>query len=173
MNVRYILISLFITIILFFLYHAYFREVNRFAYIDSARLMNGYTGMISAKNKIAAREKSFLESVDTMSFEFKNDLKKYEKERAKMTDEKKEFTEKLLKRKQEQFILYKDNMKKKLTHDEEKITVEVLKKINVVVSEYGKKNNYIIIFGTTSGNIVYANDAINITEEVLNILNSN
>jgi len=48
----------------------------------------------------------------------------------------------------------------------------VINQVNSFIKEYGTQHNYNIIFGTTQGgNIVYAVDALNITDDVLKSLN--
>jgi outer membrane protein len=49
----------------------------------------------------------------------------------------------------------------------------VFDKVNVYLSEYGKKHHYTIIFGTMAGgNIIYADDRkVDITEDVVKGLN--
>lgn len=54
----------------------------------------------------------------------------------------------------------------------QELTSKVLEKINVVIQEYAKKNNYNIVFGTTNdGSILYGNDGDDLTSEILKELN--
>lgn len=54
----------------------------------------------------------------------------------------------------------------------QELTSKVLEKVNVVVQEYAKKNNYNLILGTTNdGSILYGNDGDDLTTEILKELN--
>ena len=88
-----------------------------------------------------------------------------------MSDREKKTTEELIGHKQQQFMQYKEASKNKVVEEEQKITGEALVKVNSIINDYGKANNYTIVFGTVTGNIVYANQTINITDQVLEVLN--
>jgi len=54
-----------------------------------------------------------------------------------------------------------------------KVTQTVINDINDYVKEYGKEHGYKIIFGASGGgNIMYADDSSDLTNEVLKGLNS-
>jgi outer membrane protein len=166
------LLSMLITVVLLTGYHFLFnKKTISMAYVDSAKLMTDYQGMKEVKKILESKDKVWQASLDTLAQELQNDIKKYEKERGKMSDREKQTTEELLGRKQQQFMQYKEASKNKVAEEGQKITNEALMKMNAVITEFGKSNNYTIIFGTNSGNIVYANDAINITDEILQELN--
>lgn len=172
MNIKSVLLNLLITAILVAGYHFLFNnQTNALAYVDTAKLMTDYKGMADVKKTIESKAKEWQATVDTLSLELQNDIKKYEKESGQMTEREKKATEELLGHKQQQFMQYKDASKNKVIEEEQKITNDALVKINSIINEFGKAKNYTIILGTTTGNIVYANQTINITDEVLEVLN--
>lgn len=172
MNIKSISVNILALVVLLTGYHFLFNTNSyTLAYVDSAKLMTEYRGMADVKKTVETLEKAWQATIDTLTQELQNDIKKYEKERGQMSEREKKISEELLGRKQQQFMQYKEGSKNKLAEDEQKITNEALTKVNGIITEYGKKNNYTIVFGTSSGNIVYANEAINITEHVLEVLN--
>lgn len=55
----------------------------------------------------------------------------------------------------------------------EQYTVDIWKRINAYMKEFGKENGYRIVFGATGdGTIMYAEDALNVTEEAVEFINS-
>lgn len=172
MNFKSFFLNVIIVIVLLFGYHFLFNTKKNIAYVDTARLMAQYKGMEDVKKMIEVKAKAWQSKMDTLTQEIERDIKKYEKERAHMSDREKKTTEELIGRKQEQFMQFKQASQNKEVQEEQKITSDALVKINEAIAEYGKANNYTIIFGTTSGNIVYANDAINITDVIVQLLNS-
>lgn len=53
------------------------------------------------------------------------------------------------------------------------ISQQVWSRLNVYIEAYGKKNNYNFIIGVQgAGNVMYANDLLNVTEDFLNYANS-
>ncbi len=172
MKTQALIVNTLITFLLFVAYHFIFnKHTYSMAYVDSARLMMESNGMKKVKKEIEVKEKTWQSSLDTLAQEIQSEIKKYEKERSSMNDREKKTTEELLGRKQEQFMQYKEASKNKLMGEEQKITNDELAKINTIITEYGKTHHYTIIFGTNTGNIVYATDAINVTDQVLEQLN--
>ena len=54
----------------------------------------------------------------------------------------------------------------------QRYTADIWKRINQYISEYGKKNGYSFIFGATGeGNLMYADDINNITDDVIADIN--
>lgn len=50
---------------------------------------------------------------------------------------------------------------------------QIIKQLNQYVSDFGKANQYDIIYGNTSnGSIMYGTDALNITKEVITFINN-
>jgi outer membrane protein len=78
----------------------------------------------------------------------------------------------LLGNKQQQVNNYQQAIQKQLKEEDKKTTQTVINDINGFVTEYGKKHNYKIIFGASGGgNIMYAGEDADLTEEVLVGLN--
>lgn len=154
-------------------YHFFInKNSSSLAYVDTAKLMQEYKGMEAVKKLTETKEKEWQASIDTLTQELQSEIKKYEKERSSMTEKEKKATESLLGHKQQQYMQYRDGSKNKLAEEQQKITNEALVKVNSIIADFGKKNNYTIILGTTSGNILYANQGIEITDKVLEVLNN-
>lgn len=50
---------------------------------------------------------------------------------------------------------------------------KIISQLNSYVKQYGKENNYSIIFGATSdGNIMYSDSTLNISKEIIKYINS-
>lgn len=173
MNIKSLIISVVVMMLILTGYHFLFNARSySLAYVDSSRLMTEYKAMEDVKKTNETRAKTWQSNVDTLALELQNDIKKYEKERGQMSEREKKTTEELIGRKQQQFMQYKEVTKNKAAEEEQKITNEALAKVNSVITEFGKKHNYTFVFGTTSGNIVYASEAVNVTDRVLEVLNS-
>lgn len=78
----------------------------------------------------------------------------------------------LLGAKQQQLNNYRQIIERQIQEKEQKTTQAIIKDINAFVTDYGESKNYIIIHGATgSGNIMYAEKSVDITDEVLKALN--
>ena len=149
-----------------------FPSNENLAFVNTGELLEGFEGMTEAKAEYKKKADIWQANIDTLESELMSELKKYEKERAGMTAKEKELSEQLLNNKQQQFLQYQQAIKKKAKEEDQKTMAVVINQVNSFIKEYGTQHNYNIIFGTTQGgNIVYAVDALNITDDVLKSLN--
>lgn len=155
--------------------YVYFNKSSeKYAYVNSVKLLNEYQGMIDARNQLQITINNLKTNIDTLNSEFQISLTQHEKEISKMTKKEIELSEKLLKNKQEKLINYQKVVQQKIKDEEIKTTENVISNINTFLENYGKKNGYTLIFGANeSGNIVYAEKEIDITDKVLLELNGN
>ncbi|MEN7551263.1 OmpH family outer membrane protein [Rapidithrix thailandica] len=156
------------------LYFLYFSTSQKMAYVDSNQLLNGYQGMIDARAAYQQKTVTWQANIDTLTQEIHKKLQDYEKNVARMSKKEKELSQELLKTKQQQLGQYQEAIRQKAQAEDQKLTESVINEVNAYLAEYGKKQNYqIILAATNAGNIVYAEEMLNITEEVLKGLNKN
>jgi outer membrane protein len=156
----------------YLMFTKFHHDVPKVVYIDNNVLLEKYQGMIEAKNEFEKTSAQWQANVDTLSKELEGEIKGYEKERGQMTAKERSLKEELINHKQNQFYQYREAMKKKYKDEEEKMTAAVLQKVNGYITDYGKRNNYTIILGANnSGNVVYAQEALDITVPVLDYIN--
>lgn len=155
------------------LYGLYFMKGKEsIAYVDSAKLMNGYQAMIDARKDYQKKATSWQANVDTLVAEVQTAIKKHEREVASMSVKERELSEEVLRGKQRQLNEYQQAMQAKSQEEDRKMSQTVIDQANSFLERYGKNHSYRIIFAATpSGNIVYAQEGMDITEEVLKALN--
>lgn len=74
--------------------------------------------------------------------------------------------------KEQEFLRYRDAVQQQAQAENVRLQQAVLVEINAYIKQYGKEHGYQFIFGATDqGNIVYAAEGTDITEEVLKSLN--
>ena len=100
--------------------------------------------------------------------EYQKSLTSYQQVVNELTIDERVIRENLLKVQQNNVIQYSENIKNLSKEEEDKMLGAVLNQVNSLVEAYGKEKDYDIIFGTTlSGNLLYGNDAVDITEELI------
>jgi len=68
---------------------------------------------------------------------------------------------------------YQQAIQKQIQEEDKKTTQTVINDINDYIKEYGKKKGYKIIFGASGGgNIMYASEGADLTQDVLKGLNA-
>ena len=154
------------------LYFLHFTERQKLVYVDSAKLVNGYRGMEIARKEYQKKTSVWKANIDTLVVEIQKEIMKFEKESQRMTVKEKDLTKKLIQTKQQQLADYQKGIQEKAGQEDNQMTKKVLDEINAYIKEYGKKNHYRIILAATDyGNIAYAEDGLDRTEEVLEGLN--
>lgn len=142
-------------------------------YVDVNKLVEGYKRTKQVRAEFEDKAKTLNANVDSLMGDWQNEIKTYEKERSKMSKKELELKQELLSNKQQQINNYQQAIQKQIQEEDKKSTQTVINDINDYIKEYGKKHNHKIIFGASgSGNIMYADDATDLTQDVLNGLNS-
>jgi len=149
----------------------FFFQRQKTGYINTAVLMEKATVIAHIKSEVKIEVDKAKSNIDTLQQEFENQMKVYERNLSAMTTKEKELSQQLLNVKRQELIRYQQAVEEKLSGEEQKKTGEALKAINGYISEYGKEKGYTIIFATVNGNIAYADEAIDITEEIIKGVN--
>ncbi len=145
---------------------------SELVYVDVNKLLEGYKRTKVVRAEFEVKAKTMSANVDSLMVDWQNELKNYEKERSKMSKKEIELKQQLLGNKQQQLNNYQQAIQKQIQEEDKKVTQTVINDINDYVTEYGKKHKYKIIFGASGGgNIMYADDATNLTETILEGLN--
>ncbi|WP_157716540.1 OmpH family outer membrane protein [Roseivirga ehrenbergii] len=169
-NQLFVLLNLLVTITAFsFLF---FNGNDQLVYVDSNKLLSEYQGMVDAQNDYKKLSLEWQARIDTLTMDVQNELKRHEKEVSKMTTKEKGLSEQLIRSKQQQLITYQKAIQEKAAQEDSQRTQAVIEEVNAYIEEFGKKRSYKIILGATSmGNILYAQEGIDITDEVVEGLN--
>lgn len=150
----------------------YFQSSTELVYVDVNKLLEGYNRTKIVKSEFESKAKTLNANVDSLMSNWQNELKSYEKDRSAMTEKELELKQEILSNKQQQINNYQQGIQKQIQEEDKKSTQTVVNDINDYIKEYGKKHKYKIIFGASgSGNIMYADDATDLTQEVLEGLN--
>ena len=149
------------------------KSSSQLVYVDVNKLMEGYKKSKVAKAEFDKKATIMKSNVDSLVGNWQTELKNYEKERASLSPKELKLKQELLGNKQQQINGYQEAIQKKIQEEDKKVTQTVINDINDYVKEYGKKNSYKIIFGASGGgNIMYAEESTDLTEEILKGLNA-
>jgi len=154
------------------LFYLHFTSHSKIAFVDSTKLLANYEGMKQAQKAFQAKAVTWQANVDTLNKEFQESLTKHTESLEQMSKKEQELSTELLRTKQQQLRQYQQAIGQKAQEEEQKVTIAVLEEVNAYLKAFGHKNGYQIILAATDvGNIAYADDAIDITEDILKDLN--
>lgn len=145
---------------------------SKIVYVDSAKLLDGYKGMQAARAEFQQKSAAWKANIDTLTDEVQRAIAKYEKESPGMTSKERRLTEELLRTRQSQLVDYQNALRSQAQAEDEKMSKVVLAEINGYLKRYGEEHGLTVILAATEyGNIAYATDDLDITDEVLEGLN--
>ena len=151
-----------------------FLTKEKIAYVRSEDLVYGYYGMQEMSKKYEEKYNTWQSNIDTLKFDYRMAIEQYKKDYESLSDEERYKRERSLKEQNDNVMSYSQSIKSMAGEKEQEMLQSVLDQINAFVVEYGKKNNFSLILGTTtSGNILYGKDFIDVTDELLESLNNN
>jgi outer membrane protein len=150
----------------------HFDKKKPIVYVDAIKLVNGYKGMKEARDQFDIKSKSWKMNLDTLKSELESKLDEYEVKKNKLNAREKASMEELIRVKQEQYVNYQNVISEKIQKEDQELSGKVLGKVNEYLKKYGQEKGYEIILAATQyGNIVYADKATDITDQVLEGLN--
>ncbi|HWZ20999.1 MAG TPA: OmpH family outer membrane protein [Cytophagaceae bacterium] len=153
------------------LFMVFFLKNEKMAYIDTSKLMEKSKEIQAVRKQNELEAQKVKANSDTLMAEFQEELKRYEQGLSRMTSKEKQLSTQLLETKRNQIIQYQQATQQKVQQEEQQKTQAILVNINKYISDYGKSKGYKIIFATTNGNIAYAEQGMDITEEIINGIN--
>ena len=149
-----------------------FLSAPKIAYIRSYDLVDKYQGTKESRQKFDAKRSAWQANIDTLSYNLKNTINKYNRERGKMSAMERADMEQYLGNKDKELTNYVQSVEGKAEEEEQQMMQAVLNQVNSYVEKYGQDNGYDIILGTsTSGSVMFGNKELDVTDDVLRGLN--
>lgn len=150
-----------------------FLTTPKIAYIRSYDLVDKYQGTKEAREKFEAKKNTWQSNIDTLSYTLRSTIDKYNKEKNKMSVAERADMEKFLNNKDKELATYVQSVETKAQEEDEQMMQAILNQVNSYVEKYGQENGYDVILGTsTSGNVMFGDKQLDITDDVLAGLNN-
>jgi outer membrane protein len=144
------------------------------AYVRSQDLVYAFDGMKEMQLKFQEKSKMWEADIDTLKSEYQRSLGQYKEVVNQLSAEEKAVRENLLYTQKNNLIQYSERISLQSKEEEDQMLEGVLNQVNSFVEEYGKEHNYSLILGTTlSGSILYGEEGIDITQELITEINNN
>lgn len=146
---------------------------TKIGYLDVEKVMTEYEGMKDLELKIKFQQESLGKDLDSLSFQFQEKVKNYYSGSSKMSAKNRQEMEASLQ--MEQQVLQSKQQQANL--DLQKLgrdsTAKITQLLDSLVTVYATKNGYNLIMGTTGkGTVMYGDDALNVTKDMLVIINA-
>ncbi|MAU26269.1 MAG: hypothetical protein CMH48_05595 [Muricauda sp.] len=147
-------------------------QQQKIGYVDTVELLDGYQEKIDAEARFNTKRDAFTKKRDSISQAFQLELQDFQAKAQKMSQ----------KNAQEQYGLLQQKgqfVGQQLQQEEQQLQQigqteidSIVSKVKKEIKAYGKTNGYaFILSGGEGGAVLYGNEADDLTEEVLKILN--
>ncbi|PLX05401.1 MAG: hypothetical protein C0594_07500 [Marinilabiliales bacterium] len=148
-------------------------SIPKVAFVQTLTLVDQYKGMDEARLEYQKKKAVRDSEIDSLRIMVQSKIDVYKQMEPDMRDDERLQNEQYLQLLQQSFYQRAQELEALAMEEDEKMTMAVLEQINSFSVQYGKENGYNIILGAAmDGTILYGDDAYDITEEVLEQLNS-
>lgn len=146
-------------------------EVNiAFVYTDS--VINKYEYFKSKSEELTEKGKKFEGDLQSRARGFEQEVQSFQQTGGNMTVNQQRAKQEDLAKKEQNLMTYRDNLMQELSSDESALYSEVYDRVQKYLKDYAQNNNLDVILSyTRGGGVWYANDAIDLTESVIEGLN--
>lgn len=147
---------------------------SKIAFVETMKLLENYPPMKKLTEEVKLRTTVAQARIDSINFSIEAAFMNLEKNKGQISDKEQEEQHKALQKKRINAQNYAERLKMKLEQDNQEGMKDLMNEINAAIKTYGKEKDYKIILGASgNGNLAYADEAINITEDLIENLNSN
>ena len=142
------------------------------AYINSDTLLNNYDYFDELQKEFEAKRVNLEAEYETRARGLQNELASFQQNAPNMTIAQARAVEENLVQKQQNLLQYQQTLSQNLANEKAKMDEELYTRVSDYLQEYGKANNYQLVLTYQRGSgVLFANDSMNITQNVITGLN--
>jgi outer membrane protein len=141
-------------------------------FVNSDSLLDEYQFYKDEKKQFEESQDKIKSELKAQSDQLQREVEKYQQEGAGMTESERAKKEEQLTMKQQQLMQRKEELVGKLDEQQSKSSEELYSRLNQYLRKYNEGKNYHFVLGyQKGGGILFANDSLNITKDVVEGLN--
>jgi hypothetical protein len=145
--------------------------------VNTDSILTKYTFAIEARESMIKKMEESQRILRTRTEAFQREVIDFQTKQANngfMSVKRKEEEEARLQRKGEELAKYKDSLEDKLIENQQKLSKQIEDSLSMAIKAINNPKRFAMIISTNSqnGNVLYADDALIVTDEVLEYLNS-
>ncbi len=145
---------------------------TKIAYINVEDLMKDYNATKELEETLKAKQEKITKSLDSISAPFQLKVQQYYQNAQKMSAKKRAETEQTLQQEQQMLQARQQQAGQALQQENQILSEAITKKVDSFVADYAKSKGLHLIFGTSGkGTVMYGDDKLNVTNDILEILN--
>ncbi len=142
------------------------------AYINSDTLLKNYDFFKVAADQLEGKKDGLQAEYENRARGLETEIQSFQRNAQNMTIAQARAIEEDLVKKQQNLLRYQETLAQSLAQDEAKVNNELYDRVSEYLREYGKSHDFQLVLTYQKGSgVVYANDSLNITDEVIKGLN--
>lgn len=142
-------------------------------YVNSDSLLEQYEFTKNQKAQLEASQDRIKNELKAQGERLQKEIEEYQQQAVGMTDMQRQQKEEQLAMKQQQYLERRDEALAKLDEEQSRTSEELYDRLAMYLKEFNKDKNYQFILGyQRGGGILFANDSLNITRQVIEGLNN-
>ncbi len=145
------------------------------AYVNSQKLMDGYNLAESMRLEFESEQKQMEDDLANRQRTFQAEVEKFQKEvtSGMMGSEQAQMKEQQLMQKQQELMQLNDQYSNSLAEKEVTMNNQLFETINAFLEKYNSEKGYDFILSySRGGNVLFAKDSLDITDEILERMNA-
>ncbi len=143
------------------------------AYVNSDTLLTNYNYYEEVSKRLDEKRLKLQQEYTRRAEGLQRQIEDYQRTKTNLTIAQARAVEEDLGRKRQNLLQYQETISQNLMREEAAITQELYEKVSSYLKTYGDDNNLQVVLTYSAGSgLLYANDALNITDQVLSGLNS-
>ena len=142
------------------------------AYVNSDTLLTNYNYYEEVSNRLDEKRLQLQQEYTRRAEGLQKQIEDYQRTMTNLTIAQARAVEEDLGRKRQNLLQYQETISQDLMREEAAITQELYEKVSSFLKTYGDSNNLQVVLTYSAGSgLLYANDALNITDQVISGLN--
>ncbi len=149
-----------------------FSNKAKVAYVHNDRLITEYHGFKDAQKEYRQNVEVMQQNLDSLTTDFNQKAQQYLLNKDKLKEAQRKEQEMLLQLQEKDVQNYKLSIEQTASAKEQEMNTALYTQINEFVKQYSKEQGYDYVYGVTDyGNIMYASEENDITEQLLEAIN--
>lgn len=145
---------------------------NGIVYINSDSLLDNFDYYNEIHDRLEKKKDSLDAYLESKSRRLESEVAAYQQQAPAMSQSERQNTEDGLMRKQQSIIEERKRLVEVFSNEEEALNDSLYNRLQSAIESYNKNHNYTFILGyQRGGGILFANDSLNITNDVIKVLN--
>nr|WKN36479.1 OmpH family outer membrane protein [Tunicatimonas sp. TK19036] len=147
-------------------------KIPRIAYVNSDTLLANYKFFQTKRGELEKKAEDLQKEYENRARGLQNEISNFQENAGTMTMNQARAVEEDLRKKQQNLMQYQQNLSNQLMEEESKVNNELYEKVSDYLEDYGKNQDFkLVLTYTKNSGVLYADDSLDITTQIIKGLN--